>query len=155
LLLVVRHIDSLIQLALGVVFTWLAFRRKTPLAALPRKIFRVCGPALIVIGALLLLKPNAAPSWERQFTADRVASAEFPGAATPKETTDTMGDITVKRTSFSYDVPGRDIALFLSSSALPEAARSMTDAQRTPRGSSRRGCPSPRSRPCSGTAART
>lgn len=130
MLFVARHIDSLIPLGLGIVFTWLAFRRNTALAALPRKIFRICGPALIVIGGLLLLKPDAAPSWHTQFTADRVASADFPGVATPKETTDTMGDITVKRTSFAYDVPGKDIALFLSSSALPASARTMTDAQR-------------------------
>jgi len=129
-LFVLQHIDSVIQLGLGVVFTFLGFRRTNPLTPRIRKVFRVCGPALLVISSLLLLKPDDAPTWHRQFTLDHVASAEFPGEVTPKESTDTMGDITVKRSSSTYDVPGKDIALFLSVSSLPEGARSMSDAQR-------------------------
>ena len=125
-----QHIDSIIQLALGVFLSWFAFRRSNKLPSLSTKIFRVCGPALIVVGGVLLLKPNTNARWERQFTSDKVASAEFPGVATAKETTDTAATIAVKRTSFTYNVPGKDIALFLSYSALPDHTRALTDAQR-------------------------
>lgn len=125
-----QHIDSVIQLLLGALVTWIAFRRSSKLGARTRTILRVCGPALIVVGGVLLLKPDPAPSWERQLTTDKIASAEFPGAPAPKETTDTVGTVTVKRTSFTYDVPGKDIALALSYSALPENTRALTDAQR-------------------------
>ena len=95
-----------------------------------RVLLKVCGPGLLLIGGVLLLKPDPAPRWERQLTADNIASAEFPAAPAAKETTDTVGAVTVKRTSFTYDVPGKDIALALSYSALPESARALTDAQR-------------------------
>jgi len=126
----VEHIDSIIQLSLGVIITWMAFRPSNKQGARTTKIFRVCGPGLIVIGGLFLLKPNAAPDWQRQFTADKIASAEFPGLATPRESTETVAGISVKRTSFTYDVPGKDIALFLSYSAIPDHAKGLSDAQR-------------------------
>jgi hypothetical protein len=126
----VQHIDSVIQLLVGAFVTWFAFRRSSKLGARTRTILRVCGPALIVVAGVLLLKPDPAPTWERQLTTDKVASAEFPAVPSPKETTDTVGTVTVKRTSFTYDVPGKDIALALSYSALPENTRALTDAQR-------------------------
>lgn len=128
---VLQHIDALIQMLVGAAFTWLGFRRTGELDT-KKKIFRVCGPLLVVIGAVLLLKqePSALPAWTRQFTADKIASAEFPGVPTAKESADTAGAITVKRTSLTYDVPGRDMALFLSFSPIPEEARAWTDAQR-------------------------
>jgi hypothetical protein len=121
----VRHIDSLIQLGLGVAFTVMGFRRPPMRGA---NIFRVCGPALIVIGGLLLLKPGS--HWQRQFTADQNASAEFPGTPSAMDSTDTEGGISVKRTTLLYNVPGHDMSLFLSYSALPEGARAMTDEER-------------------------
>lgn len=126
-----HHLDNLLQLSFGVFFTWLGFQQ-APAGFRARRLFQICGPALIAIaGLLLFLKPaDGATSWQRQRTADGLASAEFPGAPTPKETTDTIGDVTVKRTSFAYDVPGKDIALLLSYSTLPENARTLTDAQR-------------------------
>src|SRR4051794_15373708 len=115
----VRHIDSILQVLIGIFITGMAFRRAADPTARSTKVLRFCGPALIVIGSILLLKPGAPASWQRQFTADKVASAEFPGAATAKESTDTLGTVTVKRTSFTYNVPDKDISLFLSYSALP------------------------------------
>ncbi len=126
----VRHIDSVIQMLVGAALTWAAYRSASKLRPPARTILRVCGPLLIVVGGLLLLKPSRGPSWQRQLTSDKGASAEFPGAATSQESADTLGGITVRRTSFTYDVPGRDISLFLSYSALPENTRTMTDAQR-------------------------
>jgi hypothetical protein len=129
-LFLAHHIDSIIQLVLGAFVTWFAFRRSSKLGARTRTLLRVCGPGLIVIGGVLLFKPDPAASWETRLTMDKIASAEFPGAPASKETTDTVGALTVKRTSFTYDVPGKDIALALSYSALPENTRAMTDAQR-------------------------
>jgi hypothetical protein len=129
-LFLVQHIDSVIQILAGVFCTWTAFRGSSKLGIRTRKALQIGGPALIVIGGLLLLKPAAPPNWERQFTSDKVASAEFPGTAIAKEATDTLGGVTVKRTSFAYNVPGKDIALFLSYSVLPENVRGLTDAQR-------------------------
>jgi hypothetical protein len=125
-----QHIDSLIQILVGVSLTWLALRRPRKLGAGTIKGFRICGPALILIGALLLLRPTTALKWERLFTSDGVASAEFPGHVESHQSTDTRGSVAVRRTSFTYNVPGKDIALFLSFSALPEDARGMTNAQR-------------------------
>ncbi len=125
-----QHVDSLIQIVLGAACTWLGFggARLGPRA---RKVLRVCGPALVVIGALLLVVRVAEPrSWQLHQTADGVASAELPGASTPQESVDTLGAVTVKRTSLTYNVPGKDLSLFFSQSALPEQARAMSDAQR-------------------------
>ena len=125
-----QHIDSIIQISIGVAFTWMGFGGRSRLPARAVKVFRICGPALIAIGAVLLWKPQPAAHWQRLFTSDKIASAEFPGAATPKESTDTVGAVTVKRTTLTYDVPGKDIALFLSYSAIPKEARGLSDAQR-------------------------
>lgn len=125
----VRHIDSIIQLALGIFFTWMGYRSK---AARTRgtKVLRVCGPALVVIGGLLLFAPEAAPKWQRTFTNDEVASVEFPGVPKPRESVDTLAGTSVKRTSFTYNVPGKDISLFLSYSQLQPEAREMTEDER-------------------------
>jgi hypothetical protein len=124
------HVDSLIQVGLGVIFTWLGYRggagRLDPRA---RMAFRICGPALIVIGVLLAARPQAAARWETFATADQVARADFPGKAAAQESTDTLGAITVKRTSFTLQVPGKDLSLFLSDSALPAEAAGLGDAQ--------------------------
>lgn len=129
-MLIAQHIDSVVQIVAGVFLTWMGFRPSTRPSLRTAKIFRVCGPALVVIGTVLLLKSSAAASWTKQLTSDNGASADFPGPPKANETVDTVGDISVKRTSFSYDVPGKDIAMFLSFSTLPENARAMTDAQR-------------------------
>jgi len=127
--LLLQHIDSVIQIVLGAVCIWLGFGG-VRLGTRARMIFRVCGPALVVIGALLLVVRAAGPGWQIHRTADGVASAELPGTPRPQESVDTIGAITVKRTSLTHDVPGKDLSLFFSQSALPEPARAMTDAER-------------------------
>ncbi len=52
--LLLQHIDSVIQIVLGAVCIWLGFGG-VRLGTRARMIFRVCGPALVVIGALLLV----------------------------------------------------------------------------------------------------
>ncbi|MGH7283849.1 MAG: hypothetical protein ACRELY_20175 [Polyangiaceae bacterium] len=131
-MLFAQHIDAIIQMLVGAALTWLGFRSAGKLDDKKKKILRVCGPLLFVIGGVLFLKERPSPTWTwtRQLTSDKVASAEFPGAPTAKESTDSAGGITVKRTSLTYYVPGKDIALFLSWSPMPEEARAWTDAQR-------------------------
>ena len=124
-----QHIDSIIQVAAGIVATWIGFRHRND----PRKIMtllKFCGPALIVIGVILLFRPVSTATWERAFTADNAVSAEFPGKPTMKESNDTLGGVTVRRTSLSYNVPGKEINLLLSSSLLPADRRGMTDDQK-------------------------
>lgn len=125
-----QHIDSIIQIILGISFTWLGFRPGGRFPARTQRIIRICGPALIGLGALLMFRPHAGASWQRRHTADNVASVEFPGAATAQETNDTYGTLTVKRTSLSYSAPGKDLSLFLSSSALTEDALALSEEQR-------------------------
>jgi hypothetical protein len=128
--LLIEHVDSIIQIVLGAVFSWLGYQRPSRLGARATKALKICGPALVVIGAALLFKPAAPLQWQRQSTSDGTASAEFPGTPKRQEVTDTVGAVSVQRTTFSFNVPGKDIALFLSSSPLPEGALGMTDEQR-------------------------
>ncbi len=123
---IIQHIDSIIQVAVGILATWIGFRH-TDNPGRFIKILRFCGPALIVIGVILLFRPVPTATWERAFTADNVASAEFPGKPALKESLDTLAGVTIKRTSLSYNVPGKDINLLLSSSPLPADSRGMTD----------------------------
>ncbi len=125
----VHHIDSVIQIVFGVFLAWSGFRANAP-SAWRTTVFRVGGPALIAIGGLLFLMPEFAPHWERAFTSDKVASVEFPGTPNAKESVDTMGGITVMRASLTFNVPGKDIALFLSSSLISPEAKGMTDDQK-------------------------
>ena len=125
---ILQHIDSIIQVAAGIVASWIGFRH-TENPGRHIKILRFCGPALIIIGVILLFRPVSTATWERAFTADHVASAEFPGKPALKESVDTLAGVTVKRTSLSYNVPGKDINLLLSSSPLPAGSRGMTDDQ--------------------------
>ena len=55
------------------------------------------------------------PLWQRQFTDDKIASAEFPGVPRSMDG---------RRSVLGYTVPGKDVALFLSSSTLPDGERS-------------------------------
>lgn len=126
----VRHIDSLIQIFLGATFTWLAYGGTSRLSPRAVRILRFTGPMLIVTGGLLLMVPKESANWHREFTSDKVASAEFPGAVEATESTDTLGSVSVKRVSLTHNVPGKDISLFFSYSALPDAVRGMTEAQR-------------------------
>jgi hypothetical protein len=70
-LFLVHHIDSLIQILVGISITWLAFRRPNRLGVRTAKLFRYLGPALIVIGGVLLAEPAARPVGQRKFTPTR------------------------------------------------------------------------------------
>lgn len=54
----VHHIDSIIQVVLGLFFTWSGFRQSAP-SSWRTTVFRVGGPALIAVGGLLLFMSNA------------------------------------------------------------------------------------------------
>jgi hypothetical protein len=119
-------IDALLMMGFGVFFTFLSFRKMGPFAK-AAKLFRICGPALVVIGAVLVFAQTPA-KWARQSTDDGFASAEFPGRPTRKEAVDTAGGVSLARVSYSYTLPGRDVTLVLSRS--PLVGSDLTDEQR-------------------------
>ena len=121
---IATHIDSLLMIVFGVFFTFVSFR-KVPIKG--ARIFRICGPALVVIGIILLFaQPSRA--WARHATDDGFASAEFPGKPTGKETVGTVGGVSLPRVAYTYTVPGEDITLILSRSPLMESGA--TDEER-------------------------
>ena len=63
-----------------------------------------------------------------QSTDDGLASAEFPDIPTRKESVGTVGAVSLRMVSYTYTVPGQDIALFLSRS--PVVGPDLTDDQR-------------------------
>jgi hypothetical protein len=123
---IAAHIDALLMIVFGAFFTLLSFR--TPIAfAKGAKIFRICGPALIVIGALLVFT-RPSPTWARHDTDDGIASAEFPGVPTRQDSVDSVGGVSLPRVSYTYNVPGQRISLVLSRS--PIVGPDATDDQR-------------------------
>jgi hypothetical protein len=101
--------------------------RKTPGFAKGAKIFRICGPVLVVSGTILLFA-HPPPTWTRQTTDDTFASAEFPGIPTLKKSVESVGGLSLPLVSYTYNVPGQDITLFLSRS--PVVDPNLTDDQR-------------------------
>jgi hypothetical protein len=63
-------------------------------------------------------------------TSDGFASAEFPAAPKATEQTDTINGVSAHRTSLSYDVPSKDISLFLSFSPMPANEPNVPDTER-------------------------
>lgn len=59
---------------------------------------------------------GGSPHWQRQFTDDKIASAEFPGVPMAMDG---------RGSKLCYNVPGKDIGLCLSSSPLPDGERSV------------------------------
>src|SRR5213594_2008000 len=102
---IAAHIDALLMIVFGAFFTFLGFRAPAAFAK-AAKIFRICGPALVVIGAILLFA-HPSPTWARQTTDDGFASAEFPGTPTRKESVDTVGGVSLPRVSYTYTLPGQ------------------------------------------------
>jgi hypothetical protein len=130
-LFVVQHIDALITTIFGMIATAYGFSMRMPGQQKTAKILRVCGPLVIVFGLLrFLIDQPAAADWQRHTTIDGVASAEFPAPPTAKQQTDTMNGVSSERTSLTYNVPLKDISLFLSFSPLATDEPSMPESER-------------------------
>lgn len=117
---VIQHIDSIIMILIG---GGLAATAKAPTGT-ARTVTAVVGPALIVIGFLLLLVEGAP---RIQLTDDGAAEAMFPGPPKRSTINNPVGDRAYRIVSYSYDVPGRDTTLLLSRSPVPEGNESTSD----------------------------
>ena len=131
---IVQHIDALITTAGGIFASLYGFRSAratTPTQQRAKKILRICGPLVILFGILRFFTDQpAAPTWQRHLTSDGVASAEFPATPQAKQQTDTINGVSAERTSLNYDVPFKDISLFLSFSPMPPNEPNVPDAER-------------------------
>lgn len=68
--------------------------------------------------------------WQRAFTDDQRASAEFPCPTTTETATDSAKGVSVKRTTVTCSIPHRDITLHLSYSEIPPEGAGLTVEQR-------------------------
>ena len=68
--------------------------------------------------------------WQRVFTSDQGASAEFPCATTTETATDSTKGGSIRRTTIKCTIPHRDITLHLSYNDVPPAGAGMTIEQR-------------------------
>lgn len=131
---VVQHIDALITTAGGIFACFYGFRSTrttTPTQQRATKILRVCGPLVVLFGILrFFIDQPAAPTWQRHMTSDGFASAEFPATPKATEQTDTINGVSAHRTSLTYDVPYKDISLFLSFSPMPPNEPNVPDTER-------------------------
>jgi len=124
-----HHIDSIIQILVGLALLGVVVRGRSRFGPRTALLLKVCGVGLVLVGGILLFRPREEARWAKHETTDGVASADFPCRPSRTETNDVSGELSVKRTSATCRVPGKDITLLLSFSALPEAARGMTEAQ--------------------------
>jgi hypothetical protein len=108
------QINALLMIGAGVFLTFYGFRKPTAFAK-GAKIFRICGPVVLLSGTIFIFAP-ASPIWARQSTDDGFASVEFPGIPTRNESVGTVDGVSRPLLSYKYNVPGQDISLILSSS---------------------------------------
>ena len=131
---IVQHIDALITTAGGIfacVYGFRPGRTATPTQQRASKILRICGPLVVLFGILcFFLDQPAAPIWKRHLTSDGFASAEFPAIPQATQQTDTINGMSAERTSLTYNVPFKDISLFLSFSPMPPNEPSVPDTER-------------------------
>ena len=117
---IVQHVDALITTVVGVIACFYGFRATRIAPSKATKVLCVCGPIVVLFGIFrLFIDQYQAPVWQRQRTSDGFASAEFPAIPQAKQQTDTVNGVSAQRTTLTYDVPNKDIALFLSFSPLP------------------------------------
>jgi hypothetical protein len=130
----VQHIDALITTAGGIlacIYGFRSARTATPAQLRATKILRICGPLVVLFGILrFFIDQPAEPTWRRHLTSDGVASAEFPATPQARQETDTINGFSAERTTLNYNVPFKDISLFLSFSPMPPNEPNVPDAER-------------------------
>jgi hypothetical protein len=130
----IQHIDALITTALGLWITVYTWRQRERLRASPQKLVRalpVLAPLVVVFGLLrFVLDSQPAYVWQRVYTGDQRASAEFPCAATTETATDSAPGVSIRRVTVNCNVPQRDINLRLSYNEIPPEGAGLTIEQR-------------------------
>src|SRR5439155_18801916 len=130
----IQHIDAVITTALGLWITVYSWRKRERLRASPKKLARalpVLAP-LVVVFDLLRSQIDSQPAsvWQRAFTSDQRASAEFPCATTTEAATDSAQGVSIRRLTVNCNVPQRDINLRLSYNEIPREGAGLTIEQR-------------------------
>lgn len=130
----IQHIDALITTIAGICFTIYSWRNRDRLRTSPKKIVRILpilAPLVLAFGLIsFALDSHTKYSWQRVFTADKRASAEFPCATATVTATDSVGSISVKRVTVNCDIPRKGINLRLSRNEIPPESEALTPAQR-------------------------
>jgi hypothetical protein len=130
----IQHVDAIITTTLGLLITVYAWRRRERLRASPKKLVRalpILAPLVVVFGLLrFVLDSQPAYVWQRTFTSDQRASAEFPCATTSEEATDSAQGVSIRRLTVNCNVPQRDINLRLSYNEIPPEGAGLTIEQR-------------------------
>lgn len=106
------YLDSLIQISIGIVLTYLGFFSSKLKNDKLGKIFRVCGPLLMIIACFLMLS-KFSTSWERVYTDDGIASAEFYGKPERIEKSN-------RRVDYTFTDNDEHISLILTSSSVTD-----------------------------------
>ena len=131
---IVQHIDALITIAGGIfacIYGFRPARSAAPLQQRATRILRICGPPVVLFGILrFFIDQPAALTWQRHLTSDGFASAEFPAIPQAKQQMDTANGVSVVRTSLNYNVPFKDISMYLSFSSMPPNESSIPDTER-------------------------
>ncbi len=116
-----------IMLALGMMW---AVSRSASASARNKRVVFALGSLMIVGSVVLLFQPEILLDWNRVATADKVASAEFPGAPHAEEIVVPLGPTSVRTERVAYKVPKRDMELALSHSPFLPDLEPMTHDQR-------------------------
>jgi hypothetical protein len=130
----IQHADALITTVLGLWITVYSWRARERLRASPKKLARalpILAPLVVVFGLLqFVLDSQPAYDWQRAYTSDQRASAEFPCATTSEAATDSAQGVSVRRLTVNCNVPQRDINLRLSYNEIPPEGAGLTIEQR-------------------------
>ena len=130
----IQHIDAIITTTLGLWITVYAWRQRDRLRASPQKLVRalpVVAPLVVVFGLVrFMLDSQPGYVWQRAFTNDQRASAEFPCPTTSEAATDSAQGASIRRLTINCNVPRRDINLRLSYNEIPPAGVGLTVEQR-------------------------
>jgi hypothetical protein len=130
----IQHVDAIITTTLGLWITVYAWRQRERLRASPKKLARalpILAPLVVVFGLLrFVLESQPGYAWQRAFTSDQRASAEFPCATTTDSATDSAQGVSIRRLTLNCNVPQRDINLRLSYNEIPPEGAGLTIEQR-------------------------
>lgn len=129
----IQHIDAIITTTLGLCATAYAWRQHQRLQTNPNWLVRnlpILAPLIVVFGLLRFI-PVSQPEiiWQRVFTSDQKASAEFPKSTTTETTTDSGLGFNIERQTINCDIPRRGINLRLSYNEIPQQAAELDNTQ--------------------------
>ena len=121
---IIQYIDAIIPLAGGLFAAHLSWWRLRTSAKTSVRVLRILSPLLIISGLLqFAFLSHPTYHWQRVYTHDRRASAEFPRSTITEKLPDSAGTVTIRCAI-------RDIDLRLSQNEIPEVGEARTAEQR-------------------------